>query len=131
MEAILRFIYQLDPYSTPIEVSPTLFSVVLYVAIDKYLIPKLKALAKEKFTALLEDTRASEVFPSVISEVYQTTREDDWALRDLVLFTTHRHLNSLKLNKNFEKVLRETRDFASDLVLHIFQGVTDLIHSPV
>ncbi|KAJ5364427.1 BTB/POZ protein [Penicillium cataractarum] len=117
VEAILLFIYQLDPYSTPIEVSPTLFSVMLYVANDKYMIPKLKVLAKETTATLLRGTKVHEDFPSVISEFYHTTREDDRALRDLILLTSHRHLDALKLNKNFQKVLRETRDFASDLVL--------------
>jgi hypothetical protein len=116
---MLRFLYHFDPYTTPVEVSPTLFNVMLYDTGDKYMIPTLRSLAEEQFAALVAITWKDDDFPAVISEVYESTREIDRSLRELVLSTVHLHLDALTMKPGFRDIVREIGQFSEDLILRL------------
>lgn len=116
IEAMLRFLHHLDPDSTPVEVSLTLFSVMPYITRDKYMIPNLRSLAEEQFTGLVATIWKDDDFFTVISEVYKSTRDYDWSLRDLVLSTVHLHLDALTTKPAFRDIVREISEFSEDLI---------------
>lgn len=101
-------------------VSPILFQAILYQVADKYIIPRLKICSLNKFALLVKTSWVKDDFPTVISEVYSNTPQEDRGLRDLILTTVHRNFPALETFKSFDDfkdVLRETAQFSSDLVL--------------
>lgn len=102
------------------EVSPTLFQAMMYQMADKYIIPRLKIHSLNKFASLVKTSWVEDDFPTVISEVYSNTPQEDRGLRDLTLTTFCRHfaaLENLKSFDDFKDVLRGIAQFSSDLVL--------------
>lgn len=119
VEAMVHFMYGFNYDSSGSDrgrTSPMLFNVNVYQTGDKYDIPKLKEQAKEKFTVALKNCWEMDDFPVAIARVYSTTVASDRGLRDLLVDTCLEHIDRLLENDDFKQVLRETLDFAADLV---------------
>jgi hypothetical protein len=120
IEAMLRFMYYFD-YDTYDGRSSMIFNAEVYSIADRYTIPALKEHAKEKFQKATSVGWAMDDFPLTVAEVYSSTPETDRGLRDLVVQLCQEHLGHLRNNRQFQDVLKRTKDFAADLV-RSFQG---------
>ncbi|PLN76859.1 BTB/POZ domain protein [Aspergillus taichungensis] len=119
LEAMIHFMYGFSYDSSGSDrgrTSPMLFNVNVYQTGDKYDIPKLKEQAKEKFAVALKNCWEMDDFPVAIARAYSTTVASDRGLRDLIVDTCLEHISELLENDDFKQVLRETLDFAADLV---------------
>lgn len=119
MEAMIHFMYGFNYDSSGSDrgrTSPMLFNVNVYQTGDKYDIPNLKKQAKEKFAVALKNCWEMDDFPVAIAKAYSTTVASDRGLRDLLIETCLEHIDELLGNDDFKQVLRETLDFAADLV---------------
>ncbi|PKY07468.1 BTB/POZ domain protein [Aspergillus campestris IBT 28561] len=119
VEAMIHFMYGFNYDSSGSDrgrTSPMLFNVNVYQTGDKYDIPKLKEQAKEKFAVALKNCWEMDDFPVAIARAYSTTVASDRGLRDLLVDTCLEHIDDLLEDDDFKQVLRETLDFAADLV---------------
>ncbi|KAF4452563.1 Protein roadkill [Fusarium austroafricanum] len=115
VEAMLRFMYQFE-YTNGSGVSEMVFDAQVYQIADKYGVSALKEFAKLKFGDAIEAGWKMDDFPVAINVVYTTTPSDDRGLRDLTVETSHKNLDILTRRDCFCQILRETPDFAADLV---------------
>lgn len=84
---------------------------------ERYAIPTLKDLAKEKLNSAISTSWEMDDFPLAIAEAYTTTVEEDRGLRDLIVEICHNNIDELLIRQGFCQILRETPNFAADLVL--------------
>jgi len=90
---------------------PALFSSVrVYAIAEKYGIPLLKELAKERFCTWTESNWAHEDFPDIVREVFQSTPESDQGLRDIVVQVVAKHANRLTEKAEFRDAIQECGD---------------------
>lgn len=89
---------------------------------DKYDIPALKSHARHKFYAAINTDWNTQEFPIAISVVYGTTPLQDRGLRDLVVEKSRKKIKTLLGIDGFDKLLRETPDFAADLIPFLCQN---------
>ncbi|KAF2841108.1 hypothetical protein M501DRAFT_905641, partial [Patellaria atrata CBS 101060] len=72
-----------DVTAEPIE--PAMFHVLVFAVGEKYLLPGLKALAKDKFENIVSSTSWTEYdFPAVVTAIYDTTPASVKDLRTIV-----------------------------------------------
>ncbi|KAL6149966.1 hypothetical protein ACJQWK_02530 [Exserohilum turcicum] len=119
VEAMLQFLYTFDydaGGSVADAASPMVFNVKVYSIADKYDIPALKSVARQKFQESVETCWNMDDFPHAIAEVYNSTPPNDQGLRSLVVDVACEHITSLLQKQGFCDVLGETAGFASDLV---------------
>ncbi|PVH91084.1 hypothetical protein DM02DRAFT_546495, partial [Periconia macrospinosa] len=117
VEAMLEFIYTHDYNAIGEGVSsPMLFNINVYGLADKYDVPELKSRAKQKFENTVEICWDMDDFPYAITQVYQSTPLSDRGLRELVVDTACKHIQSLLCKQEFCNVLSDTAGFASDMV---------------
>jgi speckle-type POZ protein len=67
----------------------------VYAIAEKYNIPLLKEIAKEKFVKWAENNWSHCDFPVVAREVYESTRSNDFGLRDVVARLCGGHVKEL------------------------------------
>lgn len=115
VEAMLCFMYSFD-YTNSDGTSSMVYNAQVYQIADKYDIQALKAHSKTKFGAVITRGWNTSDFPLAISVVYETTPLEDRGLRDLVVEKSRKNINELLKNDDFSKLLRETPDFAADLI---------------
>ncbi|RYP39208.1 hypothetical protein DL767_002316 [Monosporascus sp. MG133] len=118
VEAMLHFMYHFD-YNNTHGASTMIFNAQVYSVADKYIIPALKAEAREKFGTAISTGWAMDDFPSAIAEVYNSTPESDRGLRDLTVEIARTNINPLRENELFRDVLREIPSFAAEMVISI------------
>lgn len=115
VEAMLRFMYSFD-YSNIYGTSTMVFDAQMYQIADKYDTPALKAQSKNKFTVAVATGWSMDDFPLAITVVYESTPPEDRGLRDLVVQTARENIDKLLEHDGFCKLIRETPDFAADLI---------------
>ena len=96
--------------------SPMLFNISVYQVGDKYNVPKLKSQARERFISGIETGWKSKDFPLAIADAYRKTAPTDRGLRDPIIKITLTHLDRLLQENGFKRILRQTVDFAADLL---------------
>ncbi|KAK4032825.1 hypothetical protein C8A01DRAFT_20156, partial [Parachaetomium inaequale] len=116
IEAMLRFMYCFD-YNNIHGVSTMIFNAQVYSLSDKYMIPALKDLAKEKFRSAINTGWAMDDFPLTVAEVYSSTPEDDGGLRDLAVKVADTNIKRLLQNEQFRDLLKKSPGFAADMVI--------------
>lgn len=95
----------------------------MYVIADKYGIPGLKELAKEKFELALESDWQDLTFISVIEFVYGPTSPTNSDLRGVVTKFALQHIPVLKAQQQFHTVLKAYPDFAYDFLVLTMEKV--------
>ncbi|KAI9772591.1 MAG: hypothetical protein M1839_002443 [Geoglossum umbratile] len=79
---------------------PALFSTVrVYAIAEKYNIPELKVLSKDRFRSWAKDNWSHKDFPAIVWEVFKSTPASDQGLRDIVSWIFAKHVSEL-LEKN-------------------------------
>lgn len=94
-----------------------LLSLRLYIMADKYDVPALRLLARDKFYRAAElswDT--TDCFPCVVDELYSTTLDTDIALREIVCRLVSSDIYSTETKRRMEPIMRKHGDFATDLL---------------
>ncbi|KAF2085501.1 hypothetical protein K490DRAFT_67657 [Saccharata proteae CBS 121410] len=86
----------------------------VYAIAEKYGITGLKALAKRKYAAQLEQHWIDAEFADSIQEVYETTIDTDRGLRDLVIQAFREH-PELARRKDVEFIVKDTPGIAWEL----------------
>ncbi|KAI9035319.1 BTB/POZ domain protein [Aspergillus affinis] len=119
-QAMLHFMYGYQ-YDSPYLIKENEFTIILHVkayqAGDKYVIPRLKEKAMIKFATSIMESWDEDEFTIAIADVYSTTPPGDRGLRDSAVAVSIEYLPALRRKPSFQKVLRETPEFAADLVL--------------
>ena len=90
VERMLSYLYCSD-YESGEDSSSGFNNARVYAIAEKYDIPLLKELAKERFVKWAEDNWSHRDFPAVAREVYESTLSSDRGLRDVVsrLYVEH------------------------------------------
>lgn len=88
--------------------------VKVYAIAEKYGIPGLKSLAREKFAHQIELHVNSTELPEACQEAYETTVDTDRGLRDVVI-QTFRSNRDLSLREDVEIAIRDTPGLAFEL----------------
>lgn len=89
----------------------------LYVMADKFDVPALRLLARERFYRAVEVSwSVSECFPQVIDELYRSTRDTDIAMRGIVCRLVANSLNEDQTREKLEPIMRLHADFAVDVL---------------
>jgi hypothetical protein len=80
---------------------------------DKYDVPALKLLARDRFyrTAEVSWTTA-ECFPDVVDELYSCTPDTDLAMREIVCRLVGNSVHNNEARERMEPVMRKHGDFA-------------------
>jgi speckle-type POZ protein len=112
---MLRFLYSFD-YSNVCGTSSMVYDARVYQIADKYDIPALKAHSMDKFGVAITTGWSMDDFPLAVSVVYSSTPSGDRGLRDSVVETSCTNIDKLLQHDSFSKLLRETPDFAADLI---------------
>ncbi|KAH0541720.1 hypothetical protein FGG08_003812 [Glutinoglossum americanum] len=119
VKAMLHFLYRFDYDGSGNDqgrVSPMFFNSRVYSIADKYDVPALRLLAKEKFEEAVGTCWNMDDFVHVIPEVYDSTPPTDRGLRDIVVKVTHEHIKTLLEKKEFQYAIEETVGFAADII---------------
>ncbi|KIX08720.1 uncharacterized protein Z518_03377 [Rhinocladiella mackenziei CBS 650.93] len=117
VEAMIRFMYENEYDSSgnsEERISPMVFNVRVYRVADKYGVPALKQLSKEKLDHAANICWDMDDFPHVITDVYGTSECEE--LRDTIARVSHEYMEALLKKDKFLRVLEETSGFAADLV---------------
>lgn len=109
-------------YTSVSGASSMVFEAQVYQIADKYDIGSLKEHAKENFSAAVDTGWSMDDFPLAITLVYTTTPSEDRGLRDVVIRVSNLHIDDLLSKEYFCEVLRNTTEFAADLVLFLRTG---------
>ncbi|RSL61090.1 hypothetical protein CEP53_005221 [Fusarium sp. AF-6] len=115
VKAMLHFMYNFD-YTNVNDISPMVFEAQVYQIADKYDIKSLKEHARKKFSAAINTGWRTDDFPLAITVAYTTSPLEDRGLRDLIVETSSQNIDDLLGKGYFCEVLRNTNDFAADLV---------------
>ncbi|KKY23254.1 putative btb poz-like protein [Diplodia seriata] len=99
------------------------FHVKIYATADRYDVPKLKNLARTKFSQTLENARIHDVqdgLYKVLKDVYTTTPDTDRGLRDLVLQYCASHNEMVLGKRKFVKTADRLPGFWKELREGVF-----------
>ncbi|KAI0449638.1 BTB/POZ domain-containing protein [Xylaria acuta] len=88
----------------------------VYLTAEFFMLDDLKQLALRKFKSNLEKLWVSELLSGCIREVYESTCESDYGLRNAIVEIAHDHHVDLWGKKAFRDLLHEGGDFAVDLM---------------
>ncbi|KAI9932487.1 hypothetical protein ASPWEDRAFT_166141 [Aspergillus wentii DTO 134E9] len=118
VEAMIHFMYGFDYDSSgnnARRVSPMLFNAKVYQIADKYSIPALKDISKEKFEHAVQKCWEMDDFPHAIVEVYANSPSTDKGLRSIVTEISKMQIQKLIQKEDFQNVLEEVASFGADL----------------
>ena len=100
-------------FSTLADMEDLYLPLRLYVMADKYDVPALKLLARDRFYRAAEVAwRDAESFPDVVDELYSTTPPTDLAMREIVCRLVGSGMKESKQRERMEGVMRKHGDFA-------------------
>ncbi|KAL8920629.1 MAG: hypothetical protein Q9208_006111 [Pyrenodesmia sp. 3 TL-2023] len=111
----------------PIKVNASAITnnVLVYALAEKYDIPLLKALAKEKFMACSAFDWDEETLYTMLELVYSTTPTSDRGLRNIISDICSTHINSSSGNllsiERFKEIVRNDGTLAFDVLVRIHQ----------
>ena len=104
-------------------VEPLIAHLDVYAIADKYDIVLLKALAKLKFSAVIDGRRIrgdhywiQTRFPKVIERVYDNTEASDYELRDWVLVMLKTYWDYLRDQEELMDMIRSNADLVFDIM---------------
>jgi len=99
---------------------PSLFSSVrVYAIADKYDIPPLKELARQKFSNWAESNWDCVEFPAMVREIFESTPRTDRGLREVVLGLVTKHVDDLLKKADFRIVLEEIGELGCRVLLQL------------
>lgn len=98
-----------------------LFDVRMYELADRFLIPTLKEVAKDRIIAAVGKLWES-TFAPVIGEIYRIPPTIGDGLRKVVTIAAHENIVKLMEKEDFLQVLREIPDFSLDLTRRLVDG---------
>lgn len=104
---------------------PLLFNAQIYAFGEKYGIPGLKELAKEKFEAAIEHAGCDPIVCSVVSLVYKSTCDGDRGLRDVMLRIAYQNAATLGPQPEFQRTLEALPSFTLDLAREFIKNTTN------
>ncbi|KAK3901776.1 BTB/POZ protein [Staphylotrichum tortipilum] len=85
----------------------------LYVMADKFDVPALKLLARDRFYRAAElSWRVADCFPEVVDELYTNTAPTDLALREIVCRLVGASIKDAEQRGRMEEVMKKHGDFA-------------------
>ncbi|KAF4963623.1 hypothetical protein FSARC_8408 [Fusarium sarcochroum] len=85
----------------------------LYVMADKYDVPALRLLARDRFYRAIELAwEQAECFPDIVDELYQTTPPTDTAMREIVCRLVGTRLLDVQVRDKMRPVMAKHGDFA-------------------
>lgn len=119
---MLSYFYACDYSDTGDNSGDAIINVLVYAIADKYNIPLLKALAKDKFQVVTnaEDNEWNpDAFAGVCIQIYSTTPSSDRGLRDCAKDLMEEQRESLRMNEAFRSLLKDSvleGDFVLDVV---------------
>ncbi|ROT37238.1 hypothetical protein SODALDRAFT_192269 [Sodiomyces alkalinus F11] len=91
----------------------------LYVMADKYDVPALRLLARDRFYRSAECGRMDDDFPDVIDELFQTTRQNDTSLREIVCSLVGSKARDREYREKMDPVMRKHGDFAVGVLNYV------------
>ena len=94
----------------------------VFALADMFRMDDLKALAVRNLETQLQKHWISDTFPDCVREVYGNTAQGDAAMRKIVVEVVKDHLGKLCSTTVFLDVIRETGDFAVDVVKKLAKG---------
>jgi hypothetical protein len=104
------------------EDQPALFSSIrVYAIADKYDIPQLKELARERFSNWAEDNWACESFPAIAREVFKTTPTKDRGLRDVVVRLVAIHADDFIGKENSRQLIEDIGDLGLSVLCQLLK----------
>lgn len=118
---MLDFLYSTD-YETQTNAnsnakgSPLVTHASVYALAEKYCIPVLKNVSKQKFVAALEKDWKDWSFVPAIEIVYTTTVPQDRGLRDVVIAVILQHQSHIRKQPAFMLLIKHLGGFAVDIV---------------
>ena len=128
---MIRYLYRLDYHDQACASdvkdsvtagSPLVINACIYALADKYEIPELKEVAKQKTMAAMETEWKKECFLDAIHLVWATTPSSDRGLRDCYIPIISKHRTDLRAREDFMDVLRLRQDLAVD-ILEVTWGI--------
>ena len=127
VESMLRFMYSFD-YSNIHGASSMVHDAQVYQIADKYDIPALKQHSENKFGIAVATGWSMDDFPLAVSVVYESTPSEDRGLRDLAVDISRQNIDALLGLDGFSELLRNTANFAADLIPFICEGASANLH---
>ncbi|KAF2014456.1 hypothetical protein BU24DRAFT_423391 [Aaosphaeria arxii CBS 175.79] len=103
-----------DQPEESVEKANLLLHARVYALGEKYGIPGLKSLARNKFAAQIDLHLQSPEFPEACQEAYESTVDSDRGLRDVIIQAFRAHPD-LPLRRDVELIVRDTPSLAFEL----------------
>lgn len=95
----------------------------LYIMADKYDVPALRLLARDRFYRAAEISwKTADAFPAVVDELYSCTPNTEIAMREIVCRLVGSSLHDDKLRQKMEPVMRKHGDFAVEVINYTLQS---------
>ncbi|KAK7924970.1 hypothetical protein LTR80_011961, partial [Exophiala xenobiotica] len=111
-----------DTISNHDQDQPALFSSVrVYAIADKYDIPPLKELARQRFGNWAKTNWLHEDFCNVAREVFDSTPANDRGLRDVVIQIVALHVNDLTEKPEFRNLIEEIGDLGLGILRQVLK----------
>jgi hypothetical protein len=105
-----------DAISDRLEYQPTLFSSVrVYAIAEKYDIPPLRELARQRFLDWASSNWACDDFPAIVREVFDSTHASDRGLREVVLELVAKHADSFLERDDFLRTIADDAELGLGL----------------
>jgi hypothetical protein len=109
------------------EVQPTLVSSVrVYAIADKYDIPRLKDLARQKFCNWAEKNWACDDFAAIVKEIYESTPNHDQGLRDIVVQLIATHAQILLEKDSVRQLIEDIGVLGLSVLCQLSQNHSDV-----
>jgi len=104
------------------EDQPALISSVrVYTIADKYGIPPLKELARQRFCDWAETNWLHEDFCDIAQEIFSSTAHNDRGLRDVVVQIVAMHANNLIQKDEFRSLMEEVGDLGLGILCQVLK----------
>ena len=101
---------------------PTLFSSVrVYAIAEKYTIPALKELAKQRFCNWAEHNWSCPDFHTVAREIFESTPSHDRGLRGVVIGLVAKHMHALVQDDNVRQLVEDAGDLGWNVICQLLQ----------
>ena len=119
------YFYDCDYDEGPLDSARLVFNANMYAVAEKYDVPLLKVLAKEKFSVALDkyDWRSLNSFVSATDVIYTNTVTSDRGLRDLIIPEVKANRAKVREHEGFRTLLSSGVG-DGDFILHIFDALT-------
>jgi hypothetical protein len=94
-------------------------SVRVYAIADKYDIPPLKELAKQRFSNWAETNWDCVEFPAMVKEIFESTLSTDRGLREVVFDLVTKHADVLLRKEDFQVVIEGIGELGLGILLQL------------